>query len=149
MTPEKHGANKRIAIAFGFGKESLDMLEMLEGKNPLLITVIGPDDNLDARAARIFAKGAKKKIVILNLGKSMSDSWNFDDKQKKWRESNYSNAILDFYKGKKKPFDVLYVGRTLKDIMVREPELYSQNPGLWKTKPKLKSVEFPLWRRKK
>jgi hypothetical protein len=136
----------KVAIAFGFGKESMDMLETLkrQGIKPLLITCIGDDDDVDPRAVKIFGKGAglKTKLILEPCG--YKDCITVDDICDS--TAHYENTITRYYKGKRKPYDVLYVGRKKNDYLVRELDFY----------PHVKNVErdlieaannmmFPYW----
>jgi hypothetical protein len=130
----------KIAIAFGCGRESMDMLEMLKDKHPIIITCVVPNGDLDPRMIETFANGLGLKCVI--IPSSFYDSFSFEDGI--W---NYTNSILDYYKeGHPRIFDVLYSGRMKRDYSER----MGKRGGKWAETINYKSIpymKFPFWDR--
>ena len=135
----------KIAIAFGWGRESAIMLENLLDKKPILIYCLGNETDVDEKVFRMFGKALGLKTIIIPSGdENFKDKFDFNEvwASKPYVLTNYTNTILRYYQNKKKPFDVLYVGRKRKDISERckiplkcIPEEEPQEPG----------VRFPLW----
>lgn len=137
----------KIAIAFGFGKESMDMVEMFLHKKPILIFCDCERYDVDSRTFRAIGKCYGLKTIIINTKNGFQECWTASDGFfKNGYDVNpyphYSNAITRYYKKHKKPFDILYVGRRRKDLKER-----AKHDWWWlkKLKPKIKGVEFPLW----
>ena len=132
----------QIAIAFGFGKQSFDMLEELKHKKPILIYVDCDDYDIDVRAFSYLGKLFKLRTIIIKNKKGFQEFWQSNDYN---FYPGYSNTILRHYK-RKKPFDVLYVGRRKRDVLERS------NQDYWWFKEmdvkKIKGVEFPCWEKR-
>lgn len=132
--------DKKIAIAFGCGRESMDMLEMLIKKHPIIVCCVVPNGDLDPRMIEMFAKGLGLKCVI--IPSMFSDCFSFEDGI--W---NYTNSILDYYReGHLRPFNVLYSGRMKKDYLER----MGKRGGKWADTINPRSIphmEFPFWDR--
>lgn len=130
----------KIAIAFGWGRESAIMLKHLIRKKPILICCLGEEDDIDDEVARMFADSLGLDIIIIY--ESFSDYFEWNEMSNMDLECTlYENTILKFFQNKEKPFDVLYVGRRKNDVEER-----TGLKGLPDKAPKIKGVEFPLWR---
>jgi len=130
----------RIAIAFGGGKESLQLVEMLSDKNPLLITCFDSEDERKYKdRLQEMADSANLKIIFIR-GDGFKENWEWDTGTD---EIKYDNTILKHYRnnGEEKPFDILYVGRRAKDILKRCGVPLKDLPK----QLNIEGVRFPLW----
>jgi hypothetical protein len=129
----------RVAIAFGWGRESFIMLGKYRKFKPILITCLGEKD-IDPRCSEILHKATGLRVITLR-GESYNENWSFREGGSNCNivsVESYSNTILKHFK-KRKPFDVLVVGRRRKDLIERD--VYKFPPD----EVKVKGVEFPLW----
>lgn len=130
---------ERIAIAFGGGKESLQLMEMLRSKTPLLITCFdSKDEEKYKKRLQEMADSAGLKIIFIKDKDGFKENWEWNTET---GSIKYNNTVLKYYKNKKKPFDILYVGRRAKDIMKRCDVPFEDLPK----QLNIKGIKFPLW----
>ena len=126
----------RIAIAFGLGKESTDMVESLIDQNPILISCLGEGDTVDPRVVQQYAKSLGLECIV--IPKCFKEDW-------KEIGRRYTNTILEHFRFKKKPFDVLYVGRRKIDLVSRGFVKETDFSMLESIRVATNGVEFPFF----
>ncbi len=129
----------KIALAFGLGKESTKILKKLLKKKPILITCIGKEDTICKEMIKLFGQALKLKTIIIN--ETFKENWEWFECDGKFMNITYDNTILKYFKKRKRPFDVLYVGRKRKDLIKRGKYKDKEVPK----KINIKGVAFPLW----
>jgi len=136
-------SEKRIAIAFGFGKQSYMMLKKLLKKKPIIVTVIGEEDDLYSGTVKLFAKALGLKCIILKQKKSFHEV--YEGTQCDLNYYYYNNILVWAVKQHLCPFDVLYIGRQRSDLIKRG---YFTEENCPKIPPEVYGdikLEFPLW----
>lgn len=129
-----------IAIAFGGGKESLQLMGMLAHSKPLLITCFAPgEERKYKKRLQEMADSVGLKIIFIRDKDGFKENWEWDTEID---EVKYDNTILRYYRNKKKPFDVLYVGRRAKDIVDRFDDVLPEDLP---KQVNVEGVKFPLW----
>jgi len=137
---QKTKTNK-IAIAFGFGRESYLMYQKLKKQKPTLITCLGEEDDIDENVVKLFARSLGLKVYVIKNKEGFNETWDWyeDEYPHRW---HYNNSILKYFKSKK-PFDVLYVGRRKIDLLKRSDLTKKQVDSI--EIDKIKNVRFPCW----
>lgn len=130
-----------IAIAFGFGRESMLMLKQLEDKDPLLVVCIGEEDTMSPDAVDYFMVKAGFRYLVIDKG--FQENWKVNEIRGALVTNYYTNTILQDPAFKKLKIEKLYVGRRRKDLVERYPETFDMGKPI--LMPKVRGVEFPLW----
>jgi hypothetical protein len=155
----------KAALAYSFGVESIWIRQQLcmEGIRPLLIICKGRKDRTPQRVDVMLKKvqygsysSVQEEYIILR--REFNENWSIQEDFRPHRFKcapsalplphiipAYTNTIIDWAKQQQptRPFDVLYLGRTLQDMKFKmnESEL-SYSPPEEASGFKLK---FPLW----
>jgi len=127
----------KVILAFGGGRESCDLVEKYKGYNPLLVTIIGEEDDVDPRLIQGYAESKNLRYKIIRNKKGFVEDLIIDDYQKKIDEPTYTNTVLQHIQLKED--EILIVGRTMRDIQERA------NVKFHIKKPTFKNIKFPLW----
>lgn len=136
-----------IALAYGFGLESLWIREMLrkEGITPFLIVCKGPGDHTP-KPINIMLKGENFKVL---RGTGFHEKWDIREDVNPHRFSCnvYGNTIIEWAKQRSsRPFDILYLGRRLQDL--KEDGTF-KNFSDFVLRPPTEvdgfTLKFPLW----
>jgi len=111
MSKDRH---YKIALAFGCGKESSDLLEQLKDQSPLLITCLSKNSDVDGRVVKWVADYFHCDYLI--IPSSFTESWDI------WSDGQirqYKNIILKWCKKHGYSFDRLIIGRLKRDLWER------------------------------
>jgi hypothetical protein len=144
---EKGGEKEmKIALAFGFGLESLWMREILrqEKKQCLLIVCKSYKDHLPKRI-NVLLKG--EKYIVLR--RKFEEKWEIREDYNPHRFSctSYTNTIIEWAKQQSsRPFDILYLGRRLQDL--KQDETFKECKDFVFSPPaELEgfTLNFPYW----